>query len=341
MLNMRKSLLIYLFLAIGVSVSNAQSTKKQKEKNPNGVFSQFIGGFSLHASTGFGMTFYSHEINGPGILQKKDGNVFLFDNFYVLGDSINVGYSNWVNNATATNSIPVGDEDFLLGSDTTAVKYKGVGGSIPLSLAVSYTFDRYRFGGGVTYEQSFSAKYYPNVESSNLNAFKTNYSITSITRYYAYVGGEVFRSQRHTIAVDAMIGTYKFGKKKFNPDQVRTKLFVNVGISFERSLSEYFKVFVRPSAEFKSYELAIPGLGYTVNHSMPALYVNVGAIIRMPDLNKCPVSQCHSQINHRHGRNVYRSKMHPFWKWQNPNYGQNFPELIKYKGKNKKKKNPY
>lgn len=338
---MCRFLTILIAFFAGITISNAQSDEKTKSKSPNGLFSSIIGGFSLHASTGFGVSFNSHEIQGPGILQQKDGNVFLFDNTFVVGDSLNAGYSGWVNNAQSSSDIPIGDEDFLLGSDTIPVKYKGVGGSIPISIALSYTYDRYRFGGGITYEQSFSSRYYPNVESNNLQSFKPNYTTSSITRYYAYVGGEVYRSIRHTIAVDAMIGTYKFGKKNFNQDQIRTKLFVNIGVSFERSLSEYFKVFIRPSAEFKSYDLTIPEVGYTINHGMPALYVNIGAVIRMPDLNKCDVSQCNTQINHRHGGRVFRSKMHPFWKWQDPDYGQNYPTLVKYKGKNKKKKNPY
>ncbi|MCF6359219.1 MAG: hypothetical protein L3J29_00470 [Cyclobacteriaceae bacterium] len=337
MSSLQKTLFVLLVIAFFITGAQAQSKKGAQ----NSAFSKFLGGFSLHASTGFGATFYNHEINGPGILQKTDGNVYIFNNFYTVGNSIDTGYSGWVNNAQASSNIPVDDQDFLLGTDSVSVKYQGVGGSIPISLTLSYTYDRYRFGGGITYEQSFSAKFYPNVEANNLQAFRPDYVTASIIRYYAYLGGEVYRSKRHTIAVDAMVGTFKLGKKKFNPDQVKTKLFVNIGVSFERSLSEYFKVFIRPSAEFKSYELAVPGVGYTINHAMPALYVNIGAVIRMPNFKKCPVSQCHAQINHRHGRKVYRSKMHPFWKWQDPDYGQNYPELIKYKGKNKKKKNPY
>ncbi len=319
-----------------------QSAKKKKEKSQNTAFSKFIGGFSLHASTGFGLTFYTHKIQGPGILQQKNGNVYLFDNTYVIsGNTLSTGYTGWVNNAQSTTQVPISDEDFLLATDTAAVKYQGVGGSVPISLAVSYTFDRYRFGGGVTYEQSFAATYHPNAESANLNPFKPDYITTSVIRYYAYLGGEVFQSKRHVIAIDAMVGTYKFGKKNFNPDQIKNKLFVNIGVSFERSLSEYFKIFVRPSVEFKSYELAVPDLAYTINHAAPALYVNIGAIIRMPDLRKCTVSKCKAQINHRHNGRVYRSKAHPFWKWQDPDYGQNYPQLIKYKRKNRKKKNPY
>jgi hypothetical protein len=33
--------------------------------------------------------------------------------------------------------------------------------------------------------------------------------------------------------------------------------------------------------------------------------------------------------------------MHPFWKKQNPHYGENYPKLIKEKRKNRKKLNPY
>lgn len=339
---LRLVLLIFLFTIGNHAVIYAQPGASNQPKSNNGFFSNFIGGFSLHASTGYGIAFQSHEINGPGLFQQKDGNVYLFDNFYTIGgDTLETGYSGWVNNAQPSSRIPIGDEDFFLGTDTVAVKYKGRGGSIPISATISYTFDRYRFGGGITYEQSFSAKYYPNVQSNSLAPFRPEFITSSIIRYYGYVGGEVYRSKRHTIAVDAMVGTYKFGKKNFNREQIKTKLFVNLGVSFERSLSEYFKVYVRPSAEFKGYDLSIPGLGYSVGHSMPALYLNIGAVIRMPDLNKCPVSQCRTQINHRHGDRVYRSKVHPFWKWQDPDYGQNYPELIKYKGKNKKKKNPY
>jgi hypothetical protein len=338
---MQRLVLTIIWSFIGITLVSGQSKANNDTKIKNGLFSNFIGGFSLHASTGIGLAFSSHEINGPGILQQKNGNVFLFDNFYGVSDTLTTGYAGWVNNAQAFSQIPIGDEDFLLGSDTTAVKYKGKNTSIPLSIAVTYTFDRYRFGVGYSYEQSFSTTFFPNVESDKLQPFNPEYLTSSITRYYGYFGGEVYRSKRHTIAVDAKFGTYKFGKKNFNRDQIKTKIFVNVGTSFERSLSEYFKIYVRPSLELKSYELGVPGLGYNVNHSLPAFYLNVGAIIKMPDLNKCPVSQCRTQINHRHGDRIYRSKVHPFWKWQNPDYGQNYPQLIKYKGKNKKKKNPY
>lgn len=133
-----------IYLLIGTSIAIGQTKEPKKVKNTNGAFSNFIGGFSLHASTGFGVNFYSHEIKGPGLFQQKDGNVYLFDNFYVVGDSLDVGYAGWVNNAQPLSEIPIGDEDFLLGTDTIPIKYKGTGGSIPFTVAISYTYDRWK-----------------------------------------------------------------------------------------------------------------------------------------------------------------------------------------------------
>ena len=129
------------FVLVGSLAVQAQTDGKEASNSGNGFLSNLIGGFSLHDSTGFGATFYSHKIEGPGILQQKDGEVFLFDNFFVIGDTLNPGYAGWVNNAQATGGILIGDEDFLLSTDTTEVKYSGTGGSIPISATLSYTYD--------------------------------------------------------------------------------------------------------------------------------------------------------------------------------------------------------
>lgn len=339
---MRKLLVACFFLMAGVHSVSAQSASGGGDPSLQAKgLRNFLGNFSLHVGTGYGVTFYNHEINGPGILQIKDSAVFLFDNTYVVGDTLSSAYINWTHNAQEATSVPIGDEDFLVGTDTIPVKYTASSGNIPISIAVSYTYDRYRLGVGFTYEQAFSTTYYPNKLFDGLEPFKTDYTTASITRYYLYFGGEVFRSLRHTIAVDGEFGTFTFGKKHFNPDQVKPSVYFNLGVSFERSFSEYFKVFVRPNVELKNYNLKIPGLNYTINNGMPAFYVKFGAILRMPDLRKCKVPQCRTQRNHLHGDKLYRSKVHPFWKWQNPNYGQNYPQLIRYKGKNKRKVNPY
>ncbi|MFN7258430.1 MAG: hypothetical protein ACK5TU_00905, partial [Cyclobacteriaceae bacterium] len=118
-------------------------------------------------------------------------------------------------------------------------------------------------------------------------------------------------------------------------------MYYNLGVTIERDLSEYFKVFARPSFEIKSYVLPIPESGLAIDHSMNAFYINIGVTYRIPELPRCFLKDCHVQINHAHGNREYRSRRHPVYKKQNPGYGENDKTLIKYKGKNKRKLNPY
>ena len=112
-------------------------------------------------------------------------------------------------------------------------------------------------------------------------------------------------------------------------------------MTIERELSEYLRLFVRPSYEIKSYTLSLPEGGQSIEHGMNAFYLNIGVTYSIPDLPKCFIAGCRIQRNHAHGDREYRSRVHPIYKKQNPEYGENHPDLIKYKGKNKKKMNPY
>jgi hypothetical protein len=116
---------------------------------------------------------------------------------------------------------------------------------------------------------------------------------------------------------------------------------VNGGVTIERELSEYLRVFIRPSYEIKSYTMTLPEVGKPISHNMNAFYFNIGFSYSIPELPKCRHVGCKIQMNHAHGDREYRSNVHPIYKKQNPLYGENHPNLIKYKGRNKKKLNPY
>jgi hypothetical protein len=106
-------------------------------------------------------------------------------------------------------------------------------------------------------------------------------------------------------------------------------------------MSEYFRLFVRPSYEIRSYTLNFAETGQSIDHKFNAFYINVGATYRIPELRRCFLKTCKAQMNHAHGNREYRSRVHPIYKKQNPHYGENHPVIIKYKGRNKKKLNPY
>lgn len=332
---------VIILLVFSMTNSFAQGNLARSSDPKINPFRSFLSKFTVSGSIGYGVTFHSHEISGVGIIQNPNSAPLIFDNTFAVTDPISVGYNNWVTNPNAIRNIPVDTSSFLLGTDSVSVTYKALGTSIPINISVHYTFGRYRIGGGFSFEPYGNSSYKPNVFKDDLQSFKTDFNVSNYLRWYFLLGGEVFKTKRNMIVVDAKLGTYKLQKKYFNPDVIKRSLFFNIGVRFEHSLSEYVKVYLRPSVEFKNYTVTIPESGYSITNNLPAFYTDIGVTWRLPDRNKCPISNCHTQINHHHGRKNYRSRVHPFWKWQNPDYGQNYPKLLKYKGKNKRKISPY
>ena len=139
---------------------------------------------------------------------------------------------------------------------------------------------------------------------------------------------------------DLQFGTNKFGKN-FDRSVVKSSGFLNLGVTVERELSEYLKVFIRPNFEIKSYTLTLAESNLSIKHKANALLWSIGFTYSIPELPKCKIKECRIQMNHAHGAKEVRSRAHPIYKKQNPGYGENDPTLIKYKWRNQKKINPY
>jgi hypothetical protein len=334
-----RSKLHIVFLTILIAGSSAaQPINDNKQENS---FRNFLGKFIVSGSIGYGATFNSHQLLSGGLVQNPNSPPYLFDNTFVVSDTISLAYTNWVNNVGTVSGVPVDTSTFLLGLDSADLSFKARGTNIPINISVHYTFDRYRLGVGYSFEPYFTGRYKPTQYTDRISSFKPDFNGSIHHRWFILLGGEVLRTKRHTITVDAKFGTYSLSKKKYNASQIKKGVFFNLGVRFERALSEYVQVFLRPSFEFKNYTITFPESGYDILHSLPAFYTGVGLTWRLPDRRKCTIKSCMTQVNHHHGRKNYRSRVHPFWRWQNPDYGQNYPRLVKYKGKNKKKLNAY
>ncbi|GEM_PF-1284827 len=338
-MNKAKAIFVAALLIIAGSLSYGQGRGvPDSQVSP---FMRFLGHFTVSGSVGYGATFSTHQVAGTSLIQNPGQAPLLFDPSLINNDTITVAYANWMNYPTAVNRVGIDSAAFLLGTDSVPVTFRSVGTSIPIDISVHYTFDRYRIGGGFSFEPYIMGKYKPDVYQGQIQPFKAAFALSTYTRWYFLFGGEIFRTRRYTLVADARVGSYKQAKKHFNPDLIKRSLFFNVGVRFEQSLSEYVRVFVRPSFEFKSYTLTFPESSNAIINKLPALYVSFGLSWRLPDRHKCPVKSCQTQINHHHSGKQYRSRVHPFWKWQNPDYGENYPKLIRYKGKNKRKLAPY
>lgn len=285
-------------------------------------------------STGYSSTPFRHKLDSFGIVQQVDSLPLIFDH-----DNTAVRYSNWTNNIVSS-SYGVVPGSFMVNSDTAKLGFRSTTFSIPIKASVHVEFDRYRIGGGYSIEYTRIGEFRPTHYRSQISGYNLERSNMFLKHYFGMIGARVYRYYEYALVVDANIGGYTLSKD-FAKNIMKKSLYVNVGVQAEREFSEYFRLFIRPSYEIKSYKLSIPETSQTVQHRLDGFYVNVGLTYRLPELRRCFLKTCHAQINHAHGNKEYRSRRHPIHKKQNPHYGENYPELIKYKGKNKRKLNPY
>lgn len=303
-------------------------------KRVKSPFRTILKNFVFSGSIGYGNTFLSHKLDGFGISQV-DG---VAPTIFPAGQSNK--FNNWVNNAT--DAPPQGPDSFVVSSDTAKLGFKGNGLNIPLKLTLHYEFlERYRVGGGFSYELMNMGNFRPISYTDKVNNFRPVDPTGFMKKYFVLLGISFYRWNDFLFTGDVNVGGYSPGKN-FAKNLIQKGVYVNAGVTIERDFSEYIRVFARPSFEIKNYTLSPPGSnGQSIVHNLNAFYVNIGFSYRFPELAKCYNPDCHIQINHAHGNKEYRSRMHPFWKKQNPHYGENYPKLIKEKRKNRKKLNPY
>jgi hypothetical protein len=285
-------------------------------------------------STGYGRTGFRHELEGFGILQQAGAAPLIFEQ-----NNTAARYSNWTTDIeTYTGAVAPGA--FMVSSDTADIGFRSNTFHIPLKASLHVEFDRYRIGGGYSLDYTRAGDFRAINFESDISPYALESPNMFVKHYFGMIGAMVYRYDQYALVVDANIGGYSMGKD-FAKNVMKKSIYLNLGVRAEREFSEYFRLFIRPSYEIKSYKLSIAETSQTLQHRLNGFYVNVGFTYRIPELRRCFLRACHAQINHAHGNREYRSRRHPIYKKQNPHYGENYPELMKYKGRNKKKLNPY
>lgn len=294
-------------------------------------------------STGYGRTFYNQNLEGFAILQQQDSTPLLFTNdIDPLSGNIPRGYRYWFNDVSQSDNITVDPaNDFIVSSDTADISFKAPGTSIPLQATIHIELmNRYKIGGGFMFEYHRVGEFNSKNFDGSIAGISPDFGSAFYKKYFLLLGAKVYRYNEYLLSVDAQIGAINLSKK-FNKSLIQKGVYFNIGATIERELSEYFTAFVRPSFDIKNFTLTLPESPTTVSTSMNALYLGVGVTYRIPELKRCFIKNCTTQVNHQHGNKEYRSRMHPIYKKQNPHHGENFPRLFKYKKKNRKKLHSY
>ena len=294
----------------------------------------------LEAVTGYNKTYYSHNLEGYGIYQGVNGTRIFRPTEFDGVDMLNSSLTRWFNTSQGSGPVTTDPADYMVSSDTARLRMRSASPGIPISGTLFFFIDQFKIGGGYLILPEFIADFQLIKFPDPTVRYDPGLNFTFARKYYGMVGMNYYRIQQWVFSADVRVGGWKPGRD-FNLGQISKGVFVNLGGGFERELSEYFRGFVRPSVEFKSFTLTVPETSGSIKHKAYNLTVNVGALLRLPEKKKCIIKKCQVQIDHLHGDREYRSRMHKIWKKQNPNYGENYPELLRnkrrYRDKEKKK----
>ncbi len=306
---------------------------------------------------GYGQTFYSNKLDGYGAVRDPgtDKGLFIFplDSSFNLanGSKSFVAAQNWLNNPRY-RQITVNPEDSLrmIRGDEKLLKFRGSSPAVPISLTLFYSFlDRFRAGAGIQMEFGKLPVMSPVNGEKILGKYYPDKSNTLFLKYYGMVGSKIYELYGWTYYADLEIGKIEM-LNTFNNQYISRSLFFNLGFPMEFEFSEYLSAVVRPSVEYKSYNLNMGLLG-TVHHLYPSAYLTFGFKYNIPEAPRCPLhakfpadknwpknftnKTCRIQTKHYHNGKLYRGQ--PFYKPQNPDIGQDYKNLIMYKLFNRRK----
>lgn len=354
----RYGLLILLCFFSVKSIAQDIYEKYDIYRNPAKVF---LNKFSITATTGIGITSYSHQLSGVYFYQDAE-NQFIFSNEIENLGSTFSGYTDWLNDpqvgfeTSLENPFAVpfdylsnpvynpalGDQTFLVDTDTTDFGFKGGSRGIPITLSLHYNFDKFRVGFGYSYEFHFLRRMEPTSFVDQVRNYEPNTVRTRYSRLFGMVGYKFYQFWSYDFVAELQFGRIT-AEKQFNNGAISRGIYTNFGVSIENNWSEYFRVIIKPSIDFKSYTIAIPD-GSTVNHKYPTFFIQAGISINIPDIPRSPMKSDHVQLKHVYTDPVTGRRMEvrgqPIYKRQNPKVGENHRKLWRYKRKNKRKLNP-
>lgn len=326
-------------------------------------FRVFINKFSWTLSSGYGVTNYNHSLSGYYFFQDATTQQIL-SNDLELGPIFS-GYENWFSDPTAgvgqllldrfevpfqylenpVNNPLLQNRQFLADADTLGLGFSNHSPTIPVMASLHFQLKKFRLGLGFQYERQSIRKLNPTVRPDLIRDYDPGFKKSHNTKVFGLVGYQFYQFWDYTFTAEAQLGLFNSGKE-FNTTAIGIgqKFFANVGLSIENNISEYMRVVIRPSYDFKNYTVNLPDLS-SLQHNNPGFYLQVGLSINIPEIPRSPMKSDHVQLKHviedpATGR-LMEVRGQPMWKKQNPKVGENHRRLWRYKLKNRGKMDPY
>lgn len=318
--------------------------------------------FSVNFSTGYGYSPYKHSLEGFYFLQVPEGQ-FILPSSTIIGDEV-TGYSSWINNPQVGEPVNLRDpfeiprpgldrpvnnpllisQTFLVNADTSALGFRGSSHMVPVLLSLHFNFAMVRAGLGYQVSQEYMGNFKPTMYEDKIRPLSLDFNTAFQRRFFGLIGVKFYEWYNYGFVAEAQFGSINPGRN-FDPAVAQFNSFINIGLSIEKSISEYVRFTFRPSYDIRSYTVTLPEGQGQVAHKNPSLMFQAGLSVNFPEIPRTPMRSDHVQLKHLYtdpetGRRM-EVRGQPIWRWQNPKIGQNHRKIVRDRGKNRRKMNPY
>jgi len=314
--------------------------KKAQEKRLVNPIRKVLSGFNLHISKSIGYFNYKSELSGVSVIRNvSDDQLFIVP----LGEEASVtppinGYANWFTDLTPyqTNSIDNGAS--IVRTDTVDFFYTNNGRISPWNFRLDYSFkkvdkahlqktgekryldeDLFRVGIGMSFG---SFKFSKDAHQQDIDPALGNYTINktkiSNTKMFGSASYNVYSLGDLAILADVYGGVWKSKAEDINASVTTYEPFFNFGVMFQTTWSKYFKGYIRPSYERRSYTLANESISVPQRFSI--FSIDIGLILKYPTYPRNKYKAHMVQMEHVFQGKMYRGR--PFYQKQNPRTGQ-------------------
>ena len=348
--------ILIISFALATPVANAQIFKKKKRNDVQSFapgsaeprddkaqmvspIREFLNNFNLQIEKGYGFFLYQNELTDVSVIRNPRGDqLFIVPLGQEGGNSGINAYSNWFNDLTPLDVFRVDDDAQVARTDTTSFAFQNNGRINPWTLRLSFSLkkvDKLRLkttGDRVMSDDEFlrvglgvssgSLKFRNTVNYQDVDArigeFTLPQTEISTSKIFGSLTYNAYSLMDVSFLVDVAGGIWRTKKSDMNQDLVTYDPFLNIGFIMEKTVSKYFKLYIRPSFEMRSYSLSNEVI--TTNHSLNVFTVDIGALIKYPTYPRNRHGANRVQMEHVFNGRIYRGRS--IFRPQNPRTGQ-------------------
>ena len=298
--------------------------------------------FNFSIEQGFGYFDYQNRLENVAVVQDASGSPL-----YLVptnGEQQIVtpaeGITDWFSNVRTIAIDRIDDDSQIIGADSLNFIYRNRGRINPLVLRVSFSLkkldrghfqrtgeriylddDMIRLGAGIGFGRLRFRNPVNQQDVSNiLRQQRLPQTSISTTKLFGTLSYNFYTFGDFSILADVMAGVWRLREDLPNVDNsvITYDPFFDVGFMFQKRFSKYFKGYIRPGFEYRKYSVNVGDLA--LPHQFLMFSVSVGVLLKYPIYPRNRYQADQVQMEHVFNGKIYRGR--PFYKRQNPRYGQ-------------------